>query len=60
MMEFFNTLMNTNPIHILLAVGVLFIMCSGSSSSSVEDDEAIDDNDYQNASWNPSSVNYNG
>ncbi|WP_343829599.1 hypothetical protein [Massilia aurea] len=52
--------MNTNPIHILLAVGVLFIMCNGSSSSSVEDDEAIDDSDYQNASWNPSSVNYNG
>lgn len=60
MMDFFNTLMNTNPIHILLAVGVLFIMCSGGSSSSDDEYETSDNSDFENASWNPSSVNYNG
>jgi len=56
MAEFLNTLMNTNPVHIFLAVGAILVMF-GSSSGSVEED---DNSDYENASWNPSSVNYNG
>ncbi|MFC5550188.1 hypothetical protein [Massilia aerilata] len=56
MTEFFHTLMNTNPVHILLAVGTVFAVCSGGASGVVEDDNS----DYENASWNPSSVNYNG
>lgn len=56
MTEFFHTLMNTNPVHIFLAVGTLFAVCGGTSGSAEEDDNS----DYENASWNPSSVNYNG
>lgn len=57
MTEFFHTLMNTNPIHVLLAVGTIFAVCSGGASSFEDED---DNSDYENASWNPSSVNYNG
>lgn len=58
MTEFFTTLMNTNPIHLLMAVGAVIVMCSGGSGScdSVEED---DNSDYEKASWNPNSVNYN-
>jgi len=56
MTELLNTLMNTNPIHLFLAVGTVLAVCSGGSNRVEEDDNS----DYENASWNPSSVNYNG
>jgi hypothetical protein len=55
MTELFNTIMNTNPIHLFLAVGAVLAICSGGSGTAEEDDNS----DYENASWNPSSVNYN-
>lgn len=57
MTEFFHTLMNTNPVHIFLAVGAVLAVCGGGAAGSAEED---DNSDYENASWNPSSVNYNG
>lgn len=56
MTELFHTLLNTNPVHLVLAVGTVLAVCSGGSSSVEEDDNS----EYENASWNPSSVNYNG
>lgn len=58
MIQFFTVLINTDPAHIAMgvfAVLALFGMASGDSSAA-EDDNS----DYDNASWNPSSVNYNG
>jgi hypothetical protein len=56
-MEFFNALINTDPAHLVIgacAILALFGMAGGET-------EAEDDNsDYEEASWNPSSVNYNG
>ena len=55
MIDFFNTLMSINPVHAFLGIGVLCMMCGGGSSSTVDED---DNSDYDNASWNPASVNY--
>jgi hypothetical protein len=56
-MEFLTALMNTNPAHLAMgafAVLALFGMAGGDTLA--EDDNS----DYESASWNPSSVNYNG
>lgn len=57
MTELFNILTNTNPIHLFLAVATVVVMCSGDSR--IVEEEEDDNSDYENASWNPSSVNYN-
>lgn len=57
-MEFINALIHTDLSHLAMgafAVLALFGMASGDSQ---EDED--DNSDYENASWNPSSVNYNG
>lgn len=53
MTGFFTTLMNTNPIQILLAVGGVLVMCSGGSSDIEEPED--ENGDYENASWNPAA-----
>lgn len=56
-MEFITTLINTDPAHLVMgvfAVLALFGMAGGETAA--EDDNS----DYEEASWNPSSVNYNG
>ena len=56
-MEFLIALMNIDPAHLVVgALGVVALRGLASSESSVEDDNS----DYEIASWNPSSVNYNG
>lgn len=57
-MEFFTALMNTDPAHLAMGVFAVLAMSgmAGGNSSAEEDDNS----DYDNASWNPSSVNYNG
>lgn len=57
MIEFFNTVTSINPIHAFLGFSVLCMMCGGGSIIPEEED---DNSDYDNASWNPASVNYNG
>lgn len=57
MIDFFNTVMSINPIHAFLGISVLSMLCSGGSIIPEEED---DNSDYDNASWNPASVNYNG
>lgn len=58
-MEFITALMNTDPAH--LAMGVFAVLgllgMAGSGGNSAAED---DNSDYEEASWNPSSVNYNG
>ena len=54
-MQIITALMNLDLSH-LIVVGMVILALFGAGSSKV----AVDDNsDYENASWNPSSVNYN-
>jgi hypothetical protein len=56
-MDLFTALMNIDPSHLLIAAGaVLALFGMGAGGTPDEDDNS----DYDNASWNPSSVNYNG
>lgn len=58
-MQFLSTLLSLDPSYLAVAgmtILVLFGAGARSSSSSTEDDDA---EDFDNASWNPSSVNYN-
>ena len=59
-MELITALLNLDPAALVtggLAIVALRCVASGSDSEcDVEDDRS----DYDNASWNPSSVNYNG
>lgn len=57
MLEFLKALINIDPAHLVvaaLAVVAIYRMASCDSS------EEEDDTSYEDASWNPSSVNYNG
>lgn len=56
-MEFLTALMNTDPAHLAMGVFAVLALCGMAGGDSVEED---DNSDYDNASWNPSSVNYNG
>jgi hypothetical protein len=59
-MAFITALMHTSPAFLFVA-GAAFLVMFGSGSDSDSTSTADDDNsDYENASWNPSSVNYNG
>lgn len=58
-MQFLTTLFSLNPSYLaLLGMGIFVLLGAGAgavSSNSEEDDVS----EYENASWNPSSVNYN-
>lgn len=55
-MAFLSALMNADPVHLLIGVGAILALFGMGSGSTQEED---DNSDYDNASWNPSSVNYN-
>lgn len=57
MMEFFDALMNTDPAHLAIGFFAVFAVFGMGGSTQEEED---DNSDYENASWNPSSVNYDG
>lgn len=54
-MDLLTALMNTDLSHLLLAAGAVLAFFGMDGDSSPEED---DNSDYDNASWNPSSVNY--
>jgi hypothetical protein len=56
MMEFFIALISADPAHLAMGVFAVVGICGIAGGESVEED---DNSDYENASWNPSSVNYN-
>lgn len=57
-MELLTALMHTDPAHLTMGVlAVLAVIGMASSGDSPAEDD--DNSDYDNASWNPSSVNYN-
>jgi hypothetical protein len=54
-MEFITALMNTDPAH--LVIGAFFILAlfgMAGGETQTEDDNS----DYEDATWNPASVNY--
>jgi hypothetical protein len=56
-MELFNALISTDPAHLVMgAVAILGLFGMAGGETEAEDDNS----DYEEASWNPSSVNYNG
>lgn len=55
-MEFFNALKDLTFAQWFVGCAVLLVIFGGSSVSIDEED---DNSDYDNASWNPASVNYN-
>lgn len=55
-MEFLNALKGLTFAQWFVGCAVLLVIFSGSSVIIEEDD---DNSDYENASWNPASVNYN-
>lgn len=58
-MQFLSALLSLDPSYLAvagMAILVLFGAGASSGSSSVDEDDAAD---FDNASWNPSSVNYN-
>jgi hypothetical protein len=59
-MNFLNALMNTDPSHLLLAAGAVIALCGMAAGGTSDEADEDDNSDYDNASWNPSSVNYNG
>lgn len=58
MIEFLTVLIHADLAHLAMgAFGVLVLFGMASGDSPAEED---DNSDYDNASWNPASVNYNG
>lgn len=57
MTDFLTALMNTEPAHLAMGVFAVLALCGMAGGDSAAED---DNSDYDNASWNPSSVNYNG
>lgn len=55
-MDFLTALMNTDPSNLLIAAGAVIAFFGMGADSTPDED---DNSDYDNASWNPSSVNYN-
>jgi len=55
-MEFLNAIMNLSLAQIFVA-GAALLIIFGDNSAVIEEED--DNSDYENASWNPSSVNYN-
>jgi len=56
-MEFITAIMDLSLAQIFVA-GATLIIIFGDNSAVIEEEED-DNSDYENASWNPSSVNYN-
>lgn len=57
-MQFLTALFSLDPSHLALLGMVIFVLLgagAGAVSSNSEEDDA---SEYENASWNPSSVNY--
>jgi hypothetical protein len=54
-MEFFNAIMDLTLAQIFVIGATILVMFSGPS---LLNDEGDDNSDYENASWNPASVNY--
>jgi hypothetical protein len=54
-MELLNAILNMDPAQLFVAAAAICVMFAGGASSTPEDDNS----DYDNASWNPASVNYN-
>jgi len=55
-MAFITALMNTDLSNLLLAAGAVLALSGMGGDSTPEED---DNSDYDNATWNPASVNYN-
>jgi hypothetical protein len=55
-MEIINVLMNTDPANLAIGVFGVFALIGMAGGEAQEED---DNSDYDNASWNPASVNYN-
>jgi hypothetical protein len=55
-MDLLIAIMNLGPAHLFVGAAAVFVLIrmAGESLPSVEEDD-----DYENASWNPASVNYN-
>ena len=56
-MEFITAIMDLSLAQIFVAGATLLIIFGGNSA--VIEEEEDGNSDYENASWNPSSVNYN-
>ncbi len=56
MMEFLTAVMDLSLAQIFVA-GATLLIIFGDNSAVIEEED--DNSDYENASWNPSSVNYN-
>ncbi|WP_312183485.1 hypothetical protein [Massilia timonae] len=56
MMEFLTAVMDLSLAQIFVA-GATLLIIFGDNSVVIEEED--DNSDYENASWNPSSVNYN-
>jgi hypothetical protein len=56
-MEFITAIMDLSLAQIFVAGATLLIIFG--DDSTVIEEEKDDNSDYENASWNPSSVNYN-
>jgi hypothetical protein len=56
-MEFITAIMDLSLAQIFVAGATLLIIFGDNSAVIEEEDD--DNSDYENASWNPSSVNYN-
>jgi hypothetical protein len=54
-MEFLNAIMDLTFAQLFVAGAVLLVIFG---SPSVSTDEEDDNSDYENATWNPGSVNY--
>jgi hypothetical protein len=57
-MEFLTAIMDLSLAQIFVA-GATLLIIFGDNSAVIEEEEEEDNSDYENASWNPSSVNYN-
>lgn len=55
-MEFLSAIMDLSLGQLFVA-GATLLLIFGDNSAVTEED---DNSDYENASWNPASVNYNG
>jgi len=56
-MDFLTAIMNTDPSNLWIAAGAVIALFGMGIDNTPEED---DNSDYENASWNPSSVYYNG
>lgn len=58
-MQFLPALFSLDPSHLTLLGMVLFVLVGAGAGAASCNSEEDDVSEYENASWNPSSVNYN-